>query len=25
LEGDVVAQAMELLFDGSELEGVGPA
>ena len=25
LEGDVVAQAMEPLFDGSELEGVGPA
>jgi aryl-alcohol dehydrogenase-like predicted oxidoreductase len=25
LEGDVVAQGMEPLFDGSELEGVGPA
>jgi hypothetical protein len=25
LEGDVVAQAMEPLFDGSELERVGPA
>ena len=25
LEGDVVAQEMEPLFDGSELEGVGPA
>jgi hypothetical protein len=25
LEADVVAQAMEPLFDGSELEGVGPA